>query len=445
MKVKYKSITPIITTILLVVVSVIMITIILSFGKDFTNKGLDKTNTIKSLSVSDAEAFVYPKSFNDGILQVNYQPPKIIQDDIIITSYKILEVPEMEPVILTTPFTFTNNTINILSLDCLYEYSVASSEMTIQLITEDNTYINIKQRDPKMVCSSGGTGTIEDPIIICDAEDLNAVRDNLDYNYALGKDIDLKCFTDTEEGWAPLGDDEIYFTGNLDGGNHTISNLYINRSETNYLGLFGYINNENSIIKDLGLEDVNIVYTDETDYVGGLVGYNNDGDISNCYSIGYVSGGNYTGGLVGANGAGDISNSYFAGSVYGSGNNVGGLVGYNGGDISNCYSTGYVSGGDSTGGLVGGNNGDILNNHSTSNVLGANNVGGLVGHNNPYDTITNSYCSGDVNGLNYVGCLVGYAYEEFSPDENSVGTGDFNCTEADCEHGCPVGYSAMLH
>ena len=93
--------------------------------------------------------------------------------------------------------------------------------------------------------------------------------------------------------------------------------------------------------------------------VGGLVGFNN-GDISECYSIGSVGGQAKVGGLVGNNDygipSGYISNCYASGSVEGTDDFVGGLVGHNdeGASMSNCYSTGFVNGVDHVGGLVGG-------------------------------------------------------------------------------------------
>ena len=42
-------------------------------------------------------------------------------------------------------------------------------------------------------------------------------------------------------GWAPIGDGDHWFYADFDGNNHTIANLYINRSDANHVGLFGYV------------------------------------------------------------------------------------------------------------------------------------------------------------------------------------------------------------
>ncbi|RLV61077.1 hypothetical protein D5018_03505 [Parashewanella curva] len=79
-------------------------------------------------------------------------------------------------------------------------------------------------------------------------------------------------------GWDPIGHDDIdaVFNGVFEGNNHTISNLYINSSES-ALGLFGYI--RDSKIANMSLLNVNVNgFTNENDinerarYVGGLVG-----------------------------------------------------------------------------------------------------------------------------------------------------------------------------
>ena len=58
---------------------------------------------------------------------------------------------------------------------------------------------------------------------------------------------------------------------------------------------------------------------------------------------GSVGGSKYVGGLVGFNNGGTISNSYATGGVSGE-SNVGGLVGYSTGAVTNSYATGSVTG-----------------------------------------------------------------------------------------------------
>ncbi|NAS88752.1 hypothetical protein C4E24_03300, partial [ANME-1 cluster archaeon AG-394-G21] len=239
------------------------------------------------------------------------------------------------------------------------------------------------------------------PITTC--TELQNIRNDLAGDYYLANDIDCSGFdyAGDNKGFMPIGNKSNRFNGTFDGKGYKITNLYINRPSTNYVGLFGFTGS-GSEIKDVGLEEVDVHGNDE---VGGLVGYNG-GPITNSYSSGSVTGEGFVGGLVGAN-TGTITNSYSSGSVTGSSNCVGGLVGYNNGLIANSYSSGSVTGSSNyVGGLVGGNdNGPITNSYSSGSVTGSSDVGGLVGANT--GPITNSYSSGSVTGKGFVGGLVG--------------------------------------
>jgi hypothetical protein len=85
-------------------------------------------------------------------------------------------------------------------------------------------------------------------------------------------------------GWSPIGNSTTNFTGDYNGQNFTINNLYINRTATEYVGLFGYV--YGSVIQNIGLNDVNITGNAHT---GGLLGYSsNSSTITNCFSTGSV-------------------------------------------------------------------------------------------------------------------------------------------------------------
>jgi len=230
------------------------------------------------------------------------------------------------------------------------------------------------------------------------------MQEDLSANYIVVNDIDASGTVNWNngQGFNPIGENYVRFTGSFDGQNHTISNLSINRVDY-YVGLFGTIGSS-AEVENVGVINVNITGEEE---VGGLVGYNK-GNISNSYSTGNVTGEFRVGGLVGGNDEGNISNSYSTGNVTGE-KWVGGLVGDNDkGNISNSYSTGNVTGESIVGGLVGYNdNGNISNSYSTGNVTGNREVGGLVGENK--GTVSDSYSTGNVSGNNNVGGLVGHA------------------------------------
>ena len=223
---------------------------------------------------------------------------------------------------------------------------------------------------------------------------------NLDFNdtnsYASGT---INMDWTTGSGWSPIGNNSSRFTAIFEGNGHTISNLFINRSSTSNLGFFGYVKGNNAELRNIGLLEVKVT---GRDVVGGLVGLNNQGTVSNSYVTGAVTGNEYVGGLVGGN-DGTVSGSYATGSVTGI-LQIGGLVGENSnlGNISNSYATGSVMGGN-TGGLVGVNYADISNSYATGSVTGlGSNIGGLVG-NQLGGTVTASYYNSETTGQSDTG------------------------------------------
>ena len=202
------------------------------------------------------------------------------------------------------------------------------------------------------------------------------------------------------EGWQPIGGD---YTATFEGNNYTISNLYIDRSSTDKVGLFRTLGTGGNV-RNLGIEGGSLSGNNR---VGGLAGENNGGTISDCYATVHVTASqNDVGGLVGVNTGGTITNSHATGNVTGSGLTVGGLVGWNeGGTITNGYATGNVMGsGNNVGGLVGANEGGAIRaSYATGDVTGGeNHVGGLAGVNKKQDatnaTISACYATGDVTG-----------------------------------------------
>ena len=139
--------------------------------------------------------------------------------------------------------------------------------------------------------------------------------------------------------------------------------------------------------------------------VGGLVGRNEGGAISDSHASGAVSGQLWVGGLVGSNAArSTIGSSHATGTVTGTGTDpatssyIGGLVGYSAGSISASYARGNVLGLHSVGGLVGWNAGSISVSYAKGKVSGAFQVaGGLVGQNNG-GKVRASYATGNVIG-----------------------------------------------
>ncbi|MCY1169230.1 YDG domain protein [compost metagenome] len=177
----------------------------------------------------------------------------------------------------------------------------------------------------------------------------------------------------TTAGFVPVGNSTAEFAGNLDGQSHAISDLNINRTGTDYVGLFGRTSAA-SVISNLGLAGGSV---SGANHVGGLAG-ENGGSISNSYASVAVSGTSRAGGLAGDN-MGSIADSYASGAVSATGGYSGGLVGYNGtGNINGSYAGGSVSGASNAGGLVGFNNGGMVSNSfwsTTTSGQGSSNGG----------------------------------------------------------------------
>ncbi|MEI3162303.1 MAG: dockerin type I repeat-containing protein [Lachnospirales bacterium] len=152
--------------------------------------------------------------------------------------------------------------------------------------------------------------------------------------------------TDSLLAWIPISGDSstayVNYIGTFDGQNHTISGLYFNNSNTQWVGLFGKIGleSQSSTIRNLGVIDS---YFNGNVEVSSICGYSYYSTIENCYSTGTVNGSNYIGGICGRKYYGTITNCFNNGKVTGT-SNASGICGFGYGEISNCYNTGVVNG-----------------------------------------------------------------------------------------------------
>ena len=225
------------------------------------------------------------------------------------------------------------------------------------------------------------------------------------------------------QGWTPIGG---AYTATFDGKGNTISNLFINQTDTQNLGLFSIIAGSGTV-QNLGLPNVRVTRTSNGGVTGSLVG-DNQGTVANCYATGTVatvsstgSGLFTTGGLSGyLRRGGAIRNSYAAVAVSGAGvttaagrSRIGGLVGRAasaGSSILASYATGSVAGGDygRAGGLVG-----TISNGVYASAITASYATGIVaaGANGP---------AGGLTGLRSDGAVANSYYR----DHGSVGLTD---------------------
>ncbi|MHC4744759.1 MAG: GLUG motif-containing protein, partial [Planctomycetota bacterium] len=284
----------------------------------------------------------------------------------------------------------------------------------------------------------GGTGEPNDPYLIYTAEQLNTIglnRDDFDKHFKLMVDVDLSELGGS--GFNVIGSYLHYyskapFTGVFDGNGHIISGLRHDGPARSYFGVFGYIEDPNAKVMDLGLSEPNVIITSGyggaalvgnlrhgtidgcwavgasvsgPNSVGGLIAQAYDARIVDCNFQGQVTGIKIVGGLAGSLSSSDVSNCSFEGTVIGSGH-VGGLAGSISGTIDGCSSFGVVvASGDDVGGLAGSAGGYIRYCRASGSVDGYDNVGGLVGRSLGY--IQACYADANCSGHRAIGGLVG--------------------------------------
>lgn len=277
---------------------------------------------------------------------------------------------------------------------------------------------------------SKGDGKKDSPYIITKAEELAWFRDQVNSGqYSICAkiadnveviDMSTVCHAADksqnleEKSWVPIGNRNIIkYRGTFDGNGKTITNLYINASQTsqNNMGLFGYT--YQSTIKNLTFENANVTNTQSNtgilvgkagygstlqnikisktcqikggNYTGGIAG-ELDGNAYNCVNYATVQGTQYIGGLFGdySRTGNSITACANYGNVTASSVMAGGLVGYfRGGTIQDCANYGDVKGTNRVAGMAGFvSDGKVQNVFSYGNISVTNktqNVGMVFG------------------------------------------------------------------
>jgi filamentous hemagglutinin family protein len=294
----------------------------------------------------------------------------------------------------------------------------------------------------KKVTLSGGSSTFflngQGYTVIHSSQDLQDISD-MSGHYVIGNDIDMSdtLLWNSGEGFSPIGMSGSEFSGVLDGFNHSLTSLNINRPTQNNIGIFGAtqsarIGNFSVSGSVTGGDNTGMV----SGYSSGVSG--NYGEIYNVTTSGSVVGGNYTGSLSGnlsqvglqyitnnASVYGMNETGGVAGSVSGNGsygwhymviNNgdvhgqdtTGGLFGQGYANLQFGKNTGSVTGGVDVGGLIGTTGNQVIDSYNTGYISGYYYVGGLFGTYNGANWFYSDYSSGDVVGTGLVGGIVGY-------------------------------------
>ena len=329
------------------------------------------------------------------------------------------------------------------SLACLLCLALLVGMLPVAALAEDNPPAN-----GEVSLADVATDT---PIVISSVEDLKKIGTDaypMDGSYVLTANINLGA--SAKKPWTSIGK----FTGTFDGDGHTISGLYLNAGNLGPtdqgLGLFTMVG-EGGTVKNLAVEGIIDCSKRQLDRpIGGIVGKNNGGTISNCTSIVGITASvdSNVGGIVGSSDSGTIENCHNTGSIdvtcsssdigiggivgqtsngtvktcENTGNvtvdhctGTGGIVGYavRGSKVSNCRNSGSIDGNESkTGGIVGENYGAVLKCYNTGDVCSDGTAGGITGRNvsdsNAPGSVENCYNTGAVSGSGDVGGIVGY-------------------------------------
>lgn len=235
--------------------------------------------------------------------------------------------------------------------------------------------------------------------------------------------------------FTPIGrDTSHYFRGLFYGGTNgyagervqrTITNLAINDSTSDYIGLFGYVWRNGEQYTRPTIEYITIGNSCSfvgRNYVGGVVAHGQDVTISHCYNYATVTGNDKVGGIVGYNfGATVINGTTNHGTVKGH-DYVGGIAGeadwggLTGTDDAIIANNGTVEGNNYVGGIVGylWTTYSIVLAKNQNQVVGKNYVGGIVGglkyyngYNNSIEHSTNTGMIGNTSSSSNVGGILG--------------------------------------
>ena len=208
-----------------------------------------------------------------------------------------------------------------------------------------------------------GNGTLDNPYQIANAAQLAWFRDwvNVTYTPAEGEtatlhktayakrtaDIDMSSVCSEAIGsWVPIAS----YKGIFDGDGHTLSNLYVNTTDTK-AGMFG--STSDCTIKNITFSGVNITGGGVT----GIIGSIDKCSVTNVtVTDGVITGKSYVGGICGSGSESTIShctNHAQVTSIGGAGGISGDFSPASSGSISHCANYGNVEGNREVGGILG--------------------------------------------------------------------------------------------
>ena len=243
-----------------------------------------------------------------------------------------------------------------------------------------------------------------------DADDITAGGETytnlLTQDYILIADIDASYTRnwDSGKGFEPIGEDANRYKGTFDGNGYAIHNLYINRPNTDRVGLFGHTSKA-SEIKHAAVVHSYIV---GVSVVGGIIIGYVQGTVRASAVSGSISGTQNVGGLFGAQNSGGKAkeNNISSVSVKTTMNVAGILIGQYvdvsevESSLNNNIGVGSVVGNNVVG-IVGFQQGSAIifnNNLGLASINGNSDVGGLIGQQSSDPPTMNNYWNSEVSG-----------------------------------------------
>lgn len=182
-----------------------------------------------------------------------------------------------------------------------------------------------------------GSGTANCPYILLNGTQFKDFANNgaKSAQYKMAADIDLSTYTD----WTPISDN---FTGTFDGNDYAIKNLTRTTFASNFR--FGLFNQNTGVIKNLQIEDCNIVNNENTASYAAAIADQNSGTIENCHIISGPIRATYVAGIARVNTGNIIACSNSASLTINNGNNrCAGICYENNGSIIASYNIGKLN------------------------------------------------------------------------------------------------------
>lgn len=398
--------------------------IIASAGKVSTSFSI-YTNNIESIP----EITTTDSTYDNSLTNIDKYSLRIASTTVGIpelseTDYKILDSSRQE-----IKYTYTKEANSVFANQIFtriyIDKNLPKGTYTVQTIYNGEVLSESQIIIDKDVVTIEGEGTTDNPYIIRTPAQLGLMKYDGFAFYELANDIDLTYDTTNKDGlfynegkgWEPIkysnisyGNEAIYgstgFTGGLNGNNHKIIGLNINRPDEAVIGLFAIVYNmnfSNLQIKNIVLEEPNIT---GYNFVGGIAGHVNGSTYERCLTVaniaingGSITGNNYVGGIVGYLRAGSYMKNY-----------------YTSGErhlINNLYNSATINANNYAGGLFGlvtnitgykeGNSVfQITNLLNKGKIISKSQAGGIIGkiktQQNNYIKVSNSINTGNVSG-----------------------------------------------